>query len=93
MRLIDCERIETKFAKNPLAKIRLKSVLTMILLDLKTHTASYSKFRYYAIEHAVFVLAYEFLTAAEIEKIFKDSDYLAALADDQKGVYDESKQN
>lgn len=85
MRLLDCERIETKFIKNPLAKIRLESVLTMILLDLKTHTADYSKFRYYAVEHAVFVLAYEFLTAAEIEKMFNDSDYFALLAEDQKG--------
>ena len=85
MRLLDCERIETRFVKNKLATIRLKSVLTMILLDLKTHTANYSKFRYYAVEHAVFVLAYEFLTAAEIETIFKDSDYFALLADEQKG--------
>lgn len=91
MRLIDCERIETRFVKNPLAKIRLKSVLTMILLDLKTHIGDYSKFGYYAVEHAVFVLAYEFLTAAEIETIFKDSDYFALLADEQKGGYDERK--
>ena len=85
MKIVDCDNIAKRFIKDPAAKRQLKSILTMILYDLKTNMAKYTKFRYYAVEHAVFVLGYEFLTAAEIEKMFNDSDYFALLADEQKG--------
>ena len=86
MKIFDYDRIYTSFKSDDLNMIRLKSVLSLILLDIDSRRARYPDDVFYEIEHAVTVLAKYFLTDVQRNDMLSAVSMLECMAIEREGL-------